>query len=382
MRRLKLSGLESQHMQRELVLYHKGCPDGLYAAAALFYRIAKNNALAPVEFTFIALDPSNTLENVVFDGFQRVYVLDLSLSAAAVTRLIESVAVSNAAVVLIDHHKTTVDTLPIYNNYQFSSVIFDQKHSAAWLAFEYFNPGVKVPEVVQFVEQRDLYKFTLPLAREITSALDIMARAGMVSTEVLNDWLGKIGATAKVEVPLFTNPTIKIEDKTTTINLSSIVDFRFMYKLMDTYELPTKYREGGELIMDVQNKAIADLKRNGDLVLWSGNIVALVNASCNVSDLGASLYTKGCGGAGGTGTGSNPIIPDYAFIWRYDQKSRKVYVSLRSDPAKFDCTTVAKKFGGGGHPGASGFEMSMSDFIALGILNAPFYPIEFWFAKE
>jgi len=47
---------------------------------------------------------------------------------------------------------------------------------------------------------------------------------------------------------------------------------------------------------------------------------------------------------------------DFAVVWYWDHKEKYAKVSLRSFHDNIDCSVVAKRFGGGGHPQASGFE--------------------------
>ncbi|MHA2021005.1 MAG: DHHA1 domain-containing protein, partial [Candidatus Thorarchaeota archaeon] len=45
---------------------------------------------------------------------------------------------------------------------------------------------------------------------------------------------------------------------------------------------------------------------------------------------------------------------DVGVVWYFDHKDGSYHVSLRSDGENVDVSEVAKHFGGGGHPGASG----------------------------
>ena len=58
-------------------------------------------------------------------------------------------------------------------------------------------------------------------------------------------------------------------------------------------------------------------------------------------------------------------ICDYAMIWRYDEKSKKYCVSLRSRKGGKDVQEIAKKYGGGGHINAAGFESTNMQFLEL-----------------
>jgi nanoRNase/pAp phosphatase (c-di-AMP/oligoRNAs hydrolase) len=48
---------------------------------------------------------------------------------------------------------------------------------------------------------------------------------------------------------------------------------------------------------------------------------------------------------------------DFAVIWYYDHETRQVKVSLRAHHEDSDVSEVAKRFGGGGHRKAAGFNL-------------------------
>jgi oligoribonuclease NrnB/cAMP/cGMP phosphodiesterase (DHH superfamily) len=54
----------------------------------------------------------------------------------------------------------------------------------------------------------------------------------------------------------------------------------------------------------------------------------------------------------------------------YLNKEKKVSVSLYNGNGKIDCSVIAKRFGGGGHPGASGFIIDLNEFNKILKLNS------------
>ena len=48
---------------------------------------------------------------------------------------------------------------------------------------------------------------------------------------------------------------------------------------------------------------------------------------------------------------------DFAVIWFYDHDTRQVKVSLRAHHEDSDVSEIAKKYGGGGHRKAAGFNL-------------------------
>src|SRR5690606_24668973 len=49
--------------------------------------------------------------------------------------------------------------------------MFDLECSGAMLAWEYFNPGEPVPDLIRYIQDRDLGRFELPNSREIFAAI-------------------------------------------------------------------------------------------------------------------------------------------------------------------------------------------------------------------
>jgi oligoribonuclease NrnB/cAMP/cGMP phosphodiesterase (DHH superfamily) len=103
-----------------------------------------------------------------------VYLLDFSYKRAVMDQII---ALARSVTVL-DHHKTAqaeMDGLVEYWHREVPnlrvSVRFDMEKSGARLAWEWFHPGEAVPQLVRYVEDRDLWRFAVPYSKEINAAL-------------------------------------------------------------------------------------------------------------------------------------------------------------------------------------------------------------------
>ena len=70
-------------------------------------------------------------------------------------------------VVVIDHHKTAQADLEGLDD-----CVFDMEHSGAVLAWQYFHKA-KVPEILLYVEDRDLWNWELPDSRAISAWLNV-----------------------------------------------------------------------------------------------------------------------------------------------------------------------------------------------------------------
>ncbi len=209
---------------------------------------------------------------------------------------------------ILDHHATTnkvvakaVAQAAIEN----LTAIVDINKSACRVVWEFLNgPSVndernlgdliedKAPMVVKYVEDFDLYRFKLPLSREICAC--------------------------------YSSYPIKLKDWEHVVNLSwdDAVD-------------------EGRAIMRYQNKTIAECLRNAYLVLFDNKVVPCINVSIRslVSDIGHFLCKK---------------FPDCPFSVTYYRRSDGLYkYSFRSEDG-VSAKEVAEKFGGGGHGNAAG----------------------------
>lgn len=163
------------------VLYHAGCPDGFGAAwafrrwcvakylswdgrvrvgAGLTTRITEDietRALNGVEFIPVThhLDPPDGL-----DGSD-VYMLDFSYERERM----DEIKRKARSLIVFDHHKKTARDL-VY----FPGVIHDQKRSGAGITWDELT-GETRPALVNIVEDRDLWRFSMPNARKLAAWL-------------------------------------------------------------------------------------------------------------------------------------------------------------------------------------------------------------------
>lgn len=77
----------------------------------------------------------------------------------------------------------------------------------------------------------------------------------------------------------------------------------------------------------------------GRLTMLCGIEAWAVNCPQNISEVGEAIYT-------------NPDLPNLAVMW-FQTNDEKIIYSLRSNV--YDCSEIARNFGGGGHAGAAGF---------------------------
>ena len=139
------------------VLYHRDCADGFGAAWAAYQELG----YAGVRYHSCSYgEPPPEME-----PGGAVYILDFSFSRNVMLELME-----RHEIFLIDHHETAeeeIGDLPGCN--------FDTSHSGAVLAWRWFHEEPEmpeIPEILLYVEDRDLWKWELPDSREVSAALE------------------------------------------------------------------------------------------------------------------------------------------------------------------------------------------------------------------
>ena len=152
--------------------------------------------------------------------------------------------------------------------------------------------GTPVPEFVLYLEDRDLWRFKLPHSAEVAATLTSYPMDFVV-------W-EKLSLTGMDKMKLVGGDLLRME---------------------------------GQLVTDMVSRAY--WKEIG------GHRVPVANASVMFSQVGDRLCQL------------HPEAPFAAYY--YDRNDGKRIWGLRS-PGRFDVSVVAKSLGGGGHPGAAGFE--------------------------
>lgn len=174
----------------------------------------------------------------------------------------------------------------------FQCAHFDLTHSGAVLSWNFFHPGVEAPKFIKHIEDRDMWKWELPYSREFSAAFDMVP----FTFEAYNRML-----------------------------LDSSVD--------DCIKT-------GAHILPYADMVISKVCRSASRKKIKGYDVLVANSAHWISEIGVRLSSD-C---------------DFALVWFWDHNEKYAKVSLRSFHDNIDCSSIAKKFGGGGHPQASGFE--------------------------
>lgn len=266
---------------KNLIIYHKNCNDGFGSALAAWMKFKDTAEYYPA--THNSYPPDVTGKNV--------YICDFSYSYSVLLKMI-NIAES---LIVIDHHKTAEKELENINS---KHKIFDMTHSGAVLTWKYFFPKLKVPLLLEYIEDRDLWNNKLENTKECFFALCDLPK-----------------------------------------------DFEIWKKYLDDDKIPELFSQGS-VIFNHNQLLIRQIANSSYLIqqeLDGKNYnIAYLNSNILKSDLGNYLVVN------------KYLESDFSAIYHYEGDNDKTVFSLRSTNEKTDVSNIAKLFGGGGHRCASG----------------------------
>jgi oligoribonuclease NrnB/cAMP/cGMP phosphodiesterase (DHH superfamily) len=343
-------------MRRFVVMYHKFCQDGFCSAAIAhmyFLQMAKidpNIEMDVVYFPVVAGHVDAAVDKLV-EEYKDVkpYIMsfDLSFTRTAAKKLLEYFPTAQ----VVDHHKTTYDEcfgdlvdVGAEEQELFKKQIhFNNDHSGAALAFKFFFNDAELPLLVKYVEDRDLWTWKLPDSKEVSAGIYRHLNMHYAKPENF-----------KEDSPVsFVYPNIKFgvfsdEEK--------IPVFDTWLTWLITADWLEMAKRDGSLVVDIQNKNIRRLYKNGKGYEIDGKKAFVVNANSYISELGNVICEW-------TEEDGSPSY-NYAMIWRYDATRDVCCVSLRSlSGSDNDVEIIAKNNNGGGHKHAAGFEISLDSLF-------------------
>ncbi len=262
--------------QKIVIIYHGDCPDGFGGAYAAWKKFGARAAYLPAADRFALPCPLRGKE---------VYLIDYTYEEDLVRKLVRD----NVRVTVIDHHVTAERAAKLTKDPSFAL-----DHSGAVLAWKYFHPGKKVPMLLRYVEDRDLWRWKIRGSKEILMGADMVPK------------------------------TFAAWDR--------------MAKELEKATARNAYRQKGELLLRYEQGMVEAMLPAADLVRFAGRTVYAINAPHRFSsEMGNALAKR---------------TRSLAIVWREAEGS--VRVSLRSD-GSVDVAKIAKRFHGGGHKAAAAF---------------------------
>lgn len=292
-------------MTKTICIYHGNCADGFTAAWAV--RCALGEAVEFHAATYGSPAPDVTGADVI--------IVDFSYKRP----VLEQLAASARSVLVLDHHKTAHEDLaglpspsePLPGERPWTAhlaateayaglpaCIFDMERAGAQLAWDFFHPSEKRPVLVNYVADRDLWRFDLLFCREIAA------------------WL-----------------------------FSQDYDFGQWHTcalMLDDPRLFTCAAERGAAIEAKHHKDIAELVQLCQRPMVIGNCtVPVANLPRTMASDAAHLMAQ-----------------EEVFAATYfDRGDGQRVFSLRSVEGGMDVSKIAAQYGGGGHKHAAGFQM-------------------------
>ena len=275
-------------------IYHGGCPDGFGAAFAVWRawgddaryisRGHDDDKLRADEFSgallaFVDIAPNNDELSALADTADQLILLDHHVSSQA--RFLSDPSVENK-VEMAGHH-----------------VHFDLAHSGAVLAWQHFHPTTPVPELLQYVEDQDLWNWKLPDSDAVNAAIASYPRE------------------------------FEVWDRLAADSIESLVG------------------QGQPILRANRMEVERRLEHARPVALGTRRIEA-VNASTNRSQIGHELARRAAYGE------------QWGLVYRVE--GAEVFGTLYSI-GDLDISKVAVSYGGGGHKNAAGFRVTLEQWM-------------------
>lgn len=270
-----------------LCIYHSKCVDGFGAACAvkLFYDMEHEGNIdfhaGDYKETYI---PEVEGRSVIFVDF--CYKPEVMLELASKAK----------DVLVLDHHKSAMECMLKMDVPDNVELIFNMGHSGAMLAWNHYFPDATPPHLLEYIEDRDLWRFSLPFCKEIAAAL-------FSYPYEFDLWLSE-------------------------------------FLVHDDIVLKRLIREG-EGILRKQDKDIKELlPQMTRKMTIGGYTVPVANLPYTLAPDAANILAVG-----------EPFAACY-----FDTPAGSTF-SLRSDANGIDVSKIALEYGGGGHEHAAGFSI-------------------------
>lgn len=268
----------SNVLQDIVVIYHGNCPDG-FSAAWIAHKKFGDQAF------YYGLNYN--MGTPLWLKGKEVYFIDFCFDDEEMNKIREE----NKKLVVIDHHITRKDA-----KIKDTEFIFDINHCGSVLAWNYFFPNEKMPKLLDYIEDQDLWLWKKENSKEILAILNLKQFA-------FDDW-------------------------------------EEMSNLLENEKSMDSVIHDGAIILQYQKKLIEYACKVADEVDFDGHRSLVVNSQCLNSEIGHELAKNGI---------------HIGLTW--SQEGRTIFVSLRGD-GSVDVSELAKKYGGGGHHNAAGFHFT------------------------
>ncbi len=260
------------------IVYHSPCLDGLGAAVAAYCFNPK--------FNFIPFANNKTSEQLIIKEAHNSVVLFFDCAPLS-RETFEILRQQGNTVKVFDHH---VGNKHVLENE--TDCYFDMNKSGCQLAWDYFFPREPIPQILHFIGERDLWRFTDPSTRYVGYAL-------------------------------------------MDLKISTIQELLSLVQGGDV----TTLVEHGKSILESIDKKCALLEPKEATWLGKRIMVAETDGYLYTSELAEYMYMK---------------YTEVDFVVMYYKHDASYKLSLRTNKDNIDLSVIARTIGGNGHAKASG----------------------------
>jgi len=291
-----------QQNGRVYILHHND-PDGDCSAAVVAYYEREEKKYDDIRA--IAVDYKMSLDDIKalvlpIPHGSKLYIVDFSFKEPVWRFISEQFRAEE--VTWIDHHKTAVDTPGFWHCYR--GVREDGKHAACKLTYKFLFPHRTIPDIVNVVSDHDTWAYSLMETEVFINGYETFA-----NNPLSNDWVRLLDG----DMSLF----------------SSIC-------------------AGGTSILKYRkNEAVKYLDQNGFITYFEGHKCL----ACNRAMMNSKLFD------------AHPLAKKFDIYIPFVFDGLKYTCSLYAYKSSIDVSLIAAKYGGGGHPQASGFVCSVLPFV-------------------
>jgi len=152
-----MSNWKTAALRPDICIYHGGCDDGFGAAWVVWKKWGAGVTFIPGVY---ANEPPDVVARQILG--KHILLVDFSYKRP----IIEAMARSSASLTILDHHKTAQADLHDLEAWAEGEgledrvcVIFDMERSGARLAWDFCFAGEEAPTLIDYVEDRDLWRF-------------------------------------------------------------------------------------------------------------------------------------------------------------------------------------------------------------------------------
>lgn len=254
------------------------------------------------ESDVIPIDYSDTFPMDTIEPNEIVYILDFNLDSV---ETLEELLKITTNVTLIDHHKSSIGKFDDIDTSKMNNLIINTNHAGCVLTWKYFYSDKKIPRAVLLIEDMDIWKWEFGIETEnFIAGFDIEDKNPKTNPELWN------------------------------ILLDNRKSKRLIKDLSKAGVIVNKYNK------NMSKTIVEDIGFDYE---WEGYNCYVVNRSRVNSKLFDTVW------------GNYDVYIAYAYTGSTHR------ISLYSDTV--DVSVLAKRHGGGGHKGASGFQSVNNPFI-------------------